>query len=139
MDVEKFDHQLWRDFDWDTYIESQIQKYPTQADKDELRQSVEVARTFSRLYQKGPDLANMRELLEYQRNVPGNVLLHAMGIMTMIANTMYTVKREEGDKVTFAMVMVGQMARICRDHSFAPVEPALTQFFAELGENTGKE
>lgn len=134
-DEDTFDKQLWRDFDWETYINSQLPRHPTDKDKAEFKQGIETARKIAQLLEGGLNHSKKYELLECERTTPPNLHMPIMMTLAMFANTMYTAKHNEADKVNFAIGTINRLASLCRSHKINEVGPILRQFALELGEN----
>ena len=134
-EANAFDRQLWRDFDWDKYTDSQLQNYPTEKEQAEFKRVVKIAINVMRLMQKGADPTNMRELSEYKKTIPSHLFFQVIVLLAMVANVMYQAKQAEANKLTFAIGTVGNLATLCRTHKIKSAQTILRQFALEVGED----
>lgn len=139
MNENPFDRQLWRDFDWDKYLAEKSPKYPPGQQRAEFIKGVEIVRTVARLVQKGADQRNLKELCEFEKTVPSDLLFPTLMTMAMVANTMYQIRHEEGCKLTFAITTLSKLGQLCRAEKVKGSEQILKRFFAELGEDASPQ
>ena len=128
------DYQLWRDYDWEKYLESELPKYPTPRDKQELIDVVHIVKEFVRVMSANKLTIEDSALIEsLERKFPQHTFVLAVVLLAQIGGIYYKAKRLNDDKLDFAITAIAKAAQKCKDREFDKVFPILTRFAKEFG------
>jgi hypothetical protein len=129
------DRRLWRDFDWDTFLQSKLKIYADNpAEMEEAREAVRIARLLAKTFDTThPGRGELSEVVELEKTPPA-ILIHAAVMLAQIAGLYYTGKHAETYKLTFAVTAISHAATCCREKRFEKVLPILRRFATEFGD-----
>jgi len=129
------DYALWRDFDWESYLESELKRYSTEKERDELRSAVALVREYLRVFSSSrSSRAYIRQILALEAKHDLRTFSHALCIAAQFANVMSNAGKKEEHKLNFAITAISHAAKRCKEGRFEKVLPILTRFAKEFSD-----
>lgn len=128
------DFQLWRDFKWDEFLESESPKHPIGKEREEFCKAVELVREFSKVSSTSkPPKDSIREVLRLANTADKEVLISSLMVATQFANVNYKIRREENQNNAFAIKAVSSVSKAYKEKRFDDIPKIIRRFALEYG------